>query len=35
MFAVEPVIAVMLACARIFPTKKLLVPSVAELPSCQ
>lgn len=32
---VAPVFAVMLVKAKIFPAKALLVPSVAELPTCQ
>ena len=32
---VAPVVAVMLASARTFPLKLLVVPSVAELPTCQ
>src|ERR1700722_7404413 len=32
---VEAVSRVTLACARIFPSKEVAVPSVAELPTCQ
>src|ERR1700674_2107174 len=34
-FTFAPVVSVMLACARMFPTNVVPVPRVAELPTCQ